>query len=185
VVELSQVYEDNGSRWERRPDGSFAHLPKQKQPPISLGAVRGLIAANSSAIADNAAAVSQNAADIAALQAAQEDTGWIAPTLLNGYTNYSGTWEQAGYRRINGVVHLRGLLDPPSLSGTPAIPAFVLPVGFRPAQGTHHLVYALSAPYVCQVMADGNVQFRRFNVADGPENISYVSLAGVTIVADQ
>lgn len=46
------VFEDNSSRWERNPDGSYSRLPKQKQPPTSLAGVRAGIDKNASDILD-------------------------------------------------------------------------------------------------------------------------------------
>jgi hypothetical protein len=57
------------------------------------------------------------------------DTGWITPTFTNGWTNYSGAFNQAGYRRIGNQVFLRGLVV--GTTGA-ANPMFTLPVGFRP-----------------------------------------------------
>ncbi len=55
---------------------------------------------------------------------------WTAPTLMNGWVNYGGVYNPAGYfKDVNGIVHLRGLLH----FGTVASPVFVLPPGYRPA----------------------------------------------------
>ena len=56
------------------------------------------------------------------------DTGWITPTLINGWLQYGAGWDTIAYRRLNGVVHLKGLMK----SGTINAAAFVLPAGFRP-----------------------------------------------------
>lgn len=54
------------------------------------------------------------------------DTGWIAPTLLNGWTSSS---YPVAYRRKGGnEVWLRGGASPGTGSDI-----FILPVGFRPA----------------------------------------------------
>lgn len=60
-----------------------------------------------------------------------EDTGWIAPTLLNGWSNFGGGHAVAGYRRMNGVVHLKGLIKSGTIGG---VAALNLPAGFRPAE---------------------------------------------------
>lgn len=55
------------------------------------------------------------------------DTGWIAPTLVGGWSNYGSGYVPARYRRLNGIVYAQGLVR--FGSGT----IFTLPVGFRPA----------------------------------------------------
>jgi hypothetical protein len=58
------------------------------------------------------------------------DTGWKTGTLINGWLNFDATnWGVARYRRVNGIVYVRGLVK----SGTMGMNVFVLPVGFRPA----------------------------------------------------
>lgn len=55
---------------------------------------------------------------------------WIAATLTNSWTNYAGTYELAGYRKMaDGTVMLRGLVK----TGTVAVAIFTLPVAYRPA----------------------------------------------------
>jgi hypothetical protein len=57
--------------------------------------------------------------------------GWVAPTLLNAWVNYDvTTFNAAGYRRVGGMVVLRGLVK----SGTINTPIFNLPAAFRPAR---------------------------------------------------
>ncbi len=53
------------------------------------------------------------------------DTGWISVTSFN--SGFSGV--SVAYRRINGVVYLRGRVS----GGTAGSGAFVLPAGFRPS----------------------------------------------------
>ena len=53
---------------------------------------------------------------------------WIAPTLLNGWVNYSSQYNPAGYFREAGIVYLRGLVK----SGTIGLSVFTLPAGYRP-----------------------------------------------------
>lgn len=56
------------------------------------------------------------------------NTGWITPSLGNGWVNFGG-WQEARYRRINGVVYVQGLIK----SGTLGASALTLDAGFRPA----------------------------------------------------
>lgn len=60
------------------------------------------------------------------------DTAWIYPTLTSGI-NTSGN--EFGYRRINGVVYLRGRVLNPAGGGT----VFTLPAGFRPQSGADNV----------------------------------------------
>jgi len=58
-----------------------------------------------------------------------KDSGWITPTLLNGWANYGGTWETVRFKKYSdGLVEIRGL----AAQGAISVNAFVLPVGFRP-----------------------------------------------------
>lgn len=59
-----------------------------------------------------------------------EDSGWITPTFQNGWTHYTAPYGDVRYRKINGVVHIEGLMKSGTISST--LPAFTLPVGFRP-----------------------------------------------------
>lgn len=55
---------------------------------------------------------------------------WIAPTLLNGVTNYGGSYETAGYYKdALGFIHLKGMLTG-SANGRHL---FTLPSGYRPS----------------------------------------------------
>lgn len=59
----------------------------------------------------------------------ESDTGWQAPTLTNSWVNFGSGYATAAYRKINGMVQLRGLVT----DGTTAASMFTLPAGFRPA----------------------------------------------------
>lgn len=57
-------------------------------------------------------------------------TTFIAPTLLNSWVNFGGTWENAGYwKDENNIVHLHGSIK----SGTVPAALFNLPAGYIPA----------------------------------------------------
>jgi hypothetical protein len=58
-----------------------------------------------------------------------EDTGWIAPSLVNSWTSVGSPWSAAGYRRTNGWVYCRGHVT----GGTSTSTAFTLPAGYQPA----------------------------------------------------
>lgn len=56
------------------------------------------------------------------------DTGWLIPSLQNGWLVYDATYGHAAmYRKIDNIVFMRGLLK----NGSGVI--FNLPAGFRPS----------------------------------------------------
>jgi len=63
-----------------------------------------------------------------------DDTGWVTPTLLNGWVNYdSNAYAIARYRKIGNTVYVSGLVK----SGTVGTDIFILPPGFRPQRNMH------------------------------------------------
>ena len=59
-------------------------------------------------------------------------TAWTAPTLLNSWVNFGGTFQTTRYMKdSNGIVHIEGLVK----NGVMQNAAFTLPVGHRPAAG--------------------------------------------------
>jgi hypothetical protein len=54
------------------------------------------------------------------------DTGWLIPTMVNGWVNFAGGHVPCRYRKYNGTVYLQGLV----MNGAGGI--FTLPPGFRP-----------------------------------------------------
>lgn len=69
------------------------------------------------------------------------DSGWLKvgtsgnSPFLNGWANYpTGDWADAAYRKINGIVFLKGLLTRASSRN---IAMFQLPIGFRPFESMH------------------------------------------------
>lgn len=89
------------------------------------------------------------------------DSGWIAPTLQNGWVNWGWWRTDAGYRLIGDVVHLRGFVK----SGTANATIFTLPVGYRPVlehaltgvAGRHTSPYMEEKPIRVDVARDGQV----------------------------
>jgi hypothetical protein len=60
-------------------------------------------------------------------------TAWIAPTLLNSWTNIGGGYETTAYLKDGlGFVHLKGVIS----GGATATTAYVLPAGYRPGAKT-------------------------------------------------
>jgi hypothetical protein len=67
-------------------------------------------------------------ARILALENKTTTSAWVAPTLLNGWTNYGGAYQVMQYRRVGDMIQLRGVIKG---TATNAL-AFTLPNGFRP-----------------------------------------------------
>lgn len=87
-----------------------------------------------------------------------DDGTYITPTMLNGWVNYSSTFQYAGYRKDEyGMVHIRGLVK----SGTvPDSVVFTLPVGYRPANNHIFSADGNSVIERVDVNPDGNVYAR-------------------------
>lgn len=102
-------------------------------------------------------------------RAGQEDEV-IAPTMQNGWLNYSDAWAWAGYwKDDNGIVHLQGLIK----SGTVGSAAFTLPDGYRP-----------DLRRLYKTLTDNNVLGRVDVLANGEvqpivANPNWISLSGI------
>ena len=84
------------------------------------------------------------------------DRNWIAPTLLNGVSNYGGSYERAGYYKdAQGFVHLRGFLT----GSGDGKHLFTLPSGYRPSRERSFATYSNSSSGSSrvQVYPDGRV----------------------------
>jgi len=107
------------------------------------------------------------------IQAVLPDGEWNVPTFANGWVNYGGSFNPAGYRRDSeGWVHLRGLVK----SGTVGQTIYTLPEGYRPAY--RELFMALSNGSVgrIDVTAAGAV------ICDVGNN-AWISMDGMTFMA--
>lgn len=86
---------------------------------------------------------------------------WIAPTLLNGWTNLGGTDNaDAGYMKDGmSFVRFKGIIKPGTT--TVATPLFKVPVGYRPGKIVRKIVAGLSVStaafgYIA-ILPDGQV----------------------------
>lgn len=118
--------------------------------------------------------------------ARKDDSGWINATYAGTFQGYGTSWGNAQYRRINGVVHMRGLSRLSGANDYSPLTVFTLPVGFRPV-GMWHLfiVAAASGSMRVNVYDDGRVTTE--GAIAGSPNISssgWFSLAGVSLPAD-
>ena len=117
----------------------------------------------------NTATISQRA------QRLGTDPAWITLALINGWT----VNDTPQYRRINGMVYVRG-----GMSGTLGQIAFTLPLGYRPAaQQTFFTRCSSSSNVGCSVAVkpDGTVTAN----ATGLSGTQYVALYGIVFDADQ
>ncbi|WP_145323016.1 hypothetical protein [Paenibacillus xylanexedens] len=79
-------------------------------------------------------------------KAEKDAPAWIAPTLLNGWTNYStNDYPAVGFRKdAYGNVSIRGLISGGAIAVD--VPLFILPVGYRPSK---HIMFTVTC-------SDGN-----------------------------
>lgn len=124
------------------------------------------------AISQLAAPQTPNGADLSVI-----DTGWIQPTLLNGFSS-SGSSAQVSYRRIGNAVYFRGW---PTKSSLTTDNIFVLPPAYRPAEEKVITVPGSALNYTkISIKPDGGV-----GMAALPAGGNYVSLAPVSYPVDQ
>lgn len=113
------------------------------------------------------------------------DSGWVeigssgAPAFQNSWTNFGGGYATAAYRKINGIVYLKGLLNRTAARN---VIVFYLPSGFRPSGG---LLFSTNT--------SGNVNSEAQGVAITASNgavtgrsasSGFLGLDGVSFVAD-
>jgi hypothetical protein len=100
---------------------------------------------------------------------------FIAPTLLNSWTNFGSGYNPAGYYKDPfGIVHLRGVIQ----TGASPFIIFRLPAGYLPANQEMFSVTANNAYGRVDVLTTGDVQFQA-------GNNTFVSLDGITFRASK
>ena len=108
---------------------------------------------------------------------------YTAPTLLNSWVNFGGTWATAGYAKDDqGVVRLKGLLkDGITALGTSI---FKLPVGYRPSEDRVFSVATFNGVSLIHARVDvasnGDV---KTGVQDNNVQNTWLSLEGISFVA--
>jgi hypothetical protein len=101
--------------------------------------------------------------------------GYVAPALLNGWANFGGGYNPAGYLLDGlGLVHLRGLIKSGAMQQT----AFTLPAGVRPANSEFIATVSANAFGSVVILSDGSVK-----PWDGVN--TWFSLDGITFKAAQ
>lgn len=97
--------------------------------------------------------------------AALRDTDWITATLQGNWQNFGGpNYRDAAYRRINGVVYVRGMIK----GGTHVTPGTVLlnlPAGFRPAKFDVYPAWGAAAPAALELGPNGNLVVGDVNIS--------------------
>ena len=103
-----------------------------------------------------------------AISAANHETGWQTPSsLLNGWVNYGGAYNNVAFRKeIDGSVRVRGLIKNGTFSSGSTGRVFLLPAGYRPASqyifsavvgdNTHGRVDVTPSGYVCAKSGSSN-----------------------------
>lgn len=107
---------------------------------------------------------------------AWNEVGAVAqPAFANSWVNFGASWETAGFfKDANQIVRLKGLIK----SGVITAGAFVLPVGYRPAQDAIFATAVSGAAGELRVLTNG------FVIPQAGNN-TYFSLAGITFRAAQ
>ena len=107
------------------------------------------------------------------LKANKAQEAWIAPTLLNGWVNYGGGEEIAGYFKDEfGFVHLKGLIK--SGTTTSGTVLFTLPITYRPSKNRYFAIALDQSSYgVIVILSSGNV-------LGGTTSSSWTSLDGIS-----
>ncbi|WP_440110399.1 hypothetical protein [Paenibacillus sp. QZ-Y1] len=153
---------------------SVTYLMLDKYPAAPF---TGSYAENEKALLlDAVKSIQENTTRISVLESkkAEKDApAWIAPTFLNGATQYA-EYQKVGYMKDGfGFVHLRGLVATAPTNSR----IFILPAKYRPAFQLIFRVAGAGETYEIRITADGSV----FTTSTG----NYISLEGVTFSAEQ
>ena len=92
---------------------------------------------------------------VTSLTQTADDAAWIAPTFTNSWANGTHGFANAGYRKVNGRIYLRGQIE----TGATNTSAFTLPAGYRPSAIAQFLVSSnfVSAGSTVTIRTDGTV----------------------------
>lgn len=110
---------------------------------------------------------------------------WIAPTLLNSWTNFdAGANAQAGYYKDDlGIVHLRGLIK--GGTTTAGTKVLTLPVGYRPSATIRFPVNTVSGVSTIASSLAGVANNGDLLVDSTPWGNTYVALDGISFRSEQ
>lgn len=153
------------------PNPSMAFTPLDQLPASDLNKVVANINALASGTGVGDAAVKAHNIDFTTFPAAQQ--AWIAPTLVNSWSNLGIGFDVAGYMKDSlGFVHLNGIITGGSYPST----AFTLPAGYRPALSLN-LATSSNAAF-------GEIQVLNTGVITAAVGSSWISLSGLTFKAE-
>lgn len=128
---------------------------------------------------DTTHAPSRNAVyDALALKADASDSGWVAPSLLNSWANFGGSYSAAGYRKVGSRVFLRGLLT--GGTKTDGTSLFVLPSGFVPFGIERFATSVNVASSTARIVVDTSGNVTIFGIPTG----SNVGVSGISFFVD-
>lgn len=136
------------------------------------------IASNTSAITSLQSADTGFNSRITTLESKVTDSGWIAPTMTNSWVNYGGNYTTLAYRKINGVVHLRGLIK----DGTINAAICTLPAGYRPSGQTVFMQTGSQINETTGAASAGTAHTHSVPINNGPYRVD-VQSTGVVSVA--
>ena len=94
------------------------------------------------------------------IYAKKQQENWIAPTLLNGWTNFDDGSRYATvgyYKDAFGVVHIKGMIK--GGTATVGTPIFILPSGYIPPQELYFAVNSNGAFGYVSITQAGQVRF--------------------------
>jgi len=113
-------------------------------------------------------------------QATTGHPAWIAPTLLNGWSNYGSGYDVSGfYKDQFNRVWLRGLI---ANSGTPVSDSviFIMPTGYNPQYRALNTVTISQGNGRVDVDTSGNVRWLGHVDNVGGSVVGWLSLSGVS-----
>jgi hypothetical protein len=106
------------------------------------------------------------------------DTEWVTPTLSGTWLYYGWPFATPGYRRLNGIVYLKGLVKNGGL-----VVIFQLPVGFRPLEQRLFSSQGVS-PQRIDVLPNGEVTYIAPGVSGQPADSSYIDIGNIMFPAE-
>ncbi|OMD31377.1 hypothetical protein [Paenibacillus odorifer] len=109
---------------------SYIKLDKSPVPSVS-GSYASTEKAQLHDLTDAVIEIGSAVSTLAAKKAEKEAAGWVAPTLLNGFTALFSS-RVPSYRKVNGVVEFTGALKFTSSMVNANLVIFRLPEGYRP-----------------------------------------------------
>lgn len=147
-------------------------------PPLSItGTVAPNLKEAVDALTDDMTAVRRQVSALANTSAQKAPPGWITPTLLNGWVNWSAAYTAAYYKNEVGEVRLKGYIKGGATVGGTVI--LMLPAGYRPKEALFFAVLCAGSLGVVIVQPTGELMI---SVLAGNSDLS---LSNIAFKADQ